>query len=263
MTPAERQWADALAALAIPDEILQAAPVTPHGFDVSMFRRAAAEAQTQETPSQRAAREALPDGGSVLDVGCGGGAGAIPLIPPAALVVGVDEGAEMLEAFAERAEERGARHIEIEGRWPDVADKAPPVDVVVCHNVFYNVPDLGPFARALTDHARARVVVELSEEHPLAWMNPYWKHLHDLDRPDRPVADDAVDAVRSLGFDVQVERWERASHAERSEEELVAQVRHRLGLGADRDGEITELLAQYPPPRPRRTVTLWWTPPTR
>lgn len=257
----ERAWADALAALAIPDEILRGAPVSPHGFDVGMFRRAAVQAEAEETPSQRVAREALPEGGSVLDVGCGGGAGAMPLVPPAGRVVGVDEGAGMLEAFAERAEERGVAHAEIQGRWPDVAGQAPAADVVVCHNVFYNVPDIGPFARALTDHARARIVVELGEEHPLAWMAPYWKHVHGLDRPSGPTADDAISAVRALGYGVQAERWTRSWRSGRSEEELVAQVRRRLCLGPDRDAEIAELVTRYPPPSPRPLVTLWWAPP--
>lgn len=260
LSPPERRWADALAALAIPDAILAAAPVTPHGFDVGMFRRAADQAESAETPSQRVAREALPDGGSVLDVGCGGGAGAMPLVPPAGRVIGVDEGADMLEAFAERAEARGVAHSQIPGRWPDVAGQVPPVDVVVCHNVFYNVPDLGPFTRALTEHARARVVVELGQEHPLAWMNPYWQHLHGLDRPEGPVADDAVAVVRSLGLDVQAEQWERPWRPDRTDEELVEQVRHRLGLGPDRDAEIAELMVRHPPPATRRLVTLWWAP---
>lgn len=258
MSAPERTWAEALAALAIPDEILRAAPVSPHRFDVGMFRRAADRAEGEETPSQRVARAALPEGGSVLDVGCGGGAGAMPLVPPAGRVVGVDEGADMLEAFAERAEERGVAHAEIQGRWPDVADQAPTADVVVCHNVFYNVPDIGPFARALTEHARTRVVVELGAEHPLAWMAPYWTHFHGVDRPNRPTADDAISAVRSLGYDVQAERWTRAWHSDRSEEELVAQVRQRLCLAPDHDEEIGELVTRYPPPSPRPLVTLWW-----
>lgn len=257
----ERSWADALAALAIPDEILDAAPVSPHGFDVSMFRRAAARAEAEETPSQRVAREALPQGGCVLDVGCGGGAGAMPLVPPAGRVVGVDEGAGMLEAFAERAEERGVAHAEIQGRWPDVAAQVPTADVVVCHNVFYNVPDIGPFAQALTDHARARVVVELGAEHPLAWLAPYWKHFHDLDRPSRPTAEDAIAAVRSLGYDVRAEHWTRSWRSDQSEEELVAQVRQRLCLGSERDEEIAEFVRRHPPPSPRPLVTLWWAPP--
>lgn len=257
---AARRWAEALAAWAIPDEILEAAPASPYEFNVGMFSRIADEAIDQETPSVQAAREALPEGGSVLDVGCGGGAGSLPLAPPARILVGVDN-AEMLTAFAERAASRGAAHIEVEGRWPDVADSAPPVDVVVCHNVFYNVADLAPFVRALTDHARNRVVAELTEEHPLRWMNPYWKELHGLERPDRPTAGDAADVVREAGFDVQVERWTRPSRVERTEDEVLAFARQRLCVGPDRDPEIRDLMRRFPMPQARETATLWWSPP--
>lgn len=257
---AARRWADALASWAIPDEILAAAPVSPYGFDVRTFSRLADDPAGQDSPSVQAAREALPEGGSVLDVGCGAGAGSMPLVPKARLLIGFDEGADMLDAFAERAAAKGVAHSVIEGRWPDAADKAPPVDVVVCHNVFYNVADLGPFVQALHDHARRRVVVELTEHHPLAWMNPLWEHVHLLTRPDGPSAGDAASVVREAGYDVQVQRWERTSRLERSEEEVVAFVRQRLCVGPERDAEIRELLERFPVPASRKTATLSWSP---
>lgn len=69
--------------------------------------------------------ETLPARGSVLDVGCGAGAAGLSLVPPAGLLVGVDAGAGMLAAFAERAAARGVRHLLVEGRWPDVATRLP------------------------------------------------------------------------------------------------------------------------------------------
>ena len=61
--------------------------------------------------------------------------------------------------------------------------------MVVRYHVVYNVADLAAFAAALTDHAHRRVVVELTAVHPMAWMSPYRKGLHDLDpscwRPSR------------------------------------------------------------------------------
>jgi SAM-dependent methyltransferase len=261
--PAAQRWAEALAAWAIPEEVLAAAPQSPYGFDVGMFARLADEALERETPSQQVAREALSDGGSVLDVGCGGGAASLPLIPPATLIVGLDQGAGMLEAFAERAAARGVPHQTIEGAWPDVADQAPVVDVVVCHNVFYNVAELVPFVQRLTEHARAKVVVELTQHHPLSWLNPFWKQLHESDRPDRPTTDDAVAVVREAGFDAVLQRWEIPMRVGRTGDELVAFVRQRLCVGSKRDPEIRELLERYPPPVRRPTVTLWWSPPGR
>jgi SAM-dependent methyltransferase len=255
---AAQRWADGLASWAIPDDILAAAPQTPHRFDVKMFARIADEAVQVETPSQRAAREALPDGGSVLDVGCGGGAGSLPLAPPAGLVVGLDEGEGMLAAYAERAAARGVAHEEILGRWPDAADRAPVVDVVVCHNVFYNVADLVPFARALAEHARHRVVVELTEHHPLTWLNPLWKALHGIERPTVPTAEDAADVLREDGIDLHVQRWERTMAAGRTVDELVVFARERLCLGPDRDEEIRALVDRHPPMAGRPVATLWW-----
>ena len=258
--PAARLWAESLAAWAVPEEILAAAPQSPYGFDVGLFARIADEALEWETPSRRVALEALPGGGSVLDIGCGGGAASLPLAPPAALLVGLDQSSEMLKAFAERADARGVANQTIEGSWPDVADGAPVVDVVVCHNVFYNVRDLMPFVQRLTGHARATVVVELTEHHPLSWLNPFWKQMHGIDRPDGPTTDDAAAVVSEAGFDPAVQRWERPTGAARTEEELLAFARRRLCVGPERDQEIRELMELYPPPVRRPAATLSWSP---
>jgi SAM-dependent methyltransferase len=257
-SPAARRWADGLAAWAVPEHILASAPESPHRFDVGLFARIADEALERVTPSQRIAGEGLPAGGSVLDVGCGGGAGSLPLAPAAALLVGVDESPGMLTAFAERAEAQGVAHAEVEGSWPDAADRAPVTDVVVCHNVLYNVPDLLPFIARLDDHARSRVVVELTAHHPLSWMNPYWRELHGIERPEVPTAQDAAAVARDGGYDVQVERWDRPMHSDRTPDELVAFIRQRLCLGPDRDEEIRALTSRFPPPQTRPVHTIWW-----
>ena len=62
------------------------------------------------------------------------------------------------------------------------------LDVAVAGHVLYNVADLEPFARSLAAVARSGVVFELTERHPLHWMNDLWLRFHDLERPDGPVA---------------------------------------------------------------------------
>jgi len=153
MDAAER-WREALAAWAIPAPILAAAPEPPWGFPLTLFAHRVAALMSTPTPSVRRAREALPEGGVVLDVGCGAGAGSVPLAPNAGHLIGVDPSPDLLGAFRERGTARGATVATIMGTWPDAADRTPTADVVVCHHVFYNVPDLAPFARRLTDHAR-------------------------------------------------------------------------------------------------------------
>ena len=89
MTAAQR-WRDMLAGWAIPSEILRDAPVSPWGFSVRDFADRAERHRRDPTPGHERARQVLADGDRVLDVGCGGGAGSLPLVPPAGALTGVD-----------------------------------------------------------------------------------------------------------------------------------------------------------------------------
>ena len=258
MNTAADRWAADLAAWAIPDEILAAAPESPWGFPPALFR-APEDDVGSGTPSRRRALDALPAGGVVLDVGAGGGAASIPLCPPAGRLVAVDESAGMLASLAARAEELGVGHEEVQGRWPDVASAVPAADVVVCHHVFYNVPDLADFALALTDHARRRVVAELTATHPLTAQAGLWRHFHGIDRPAGPTADDAIAVLREAGLDVVAERFQVPPRPRPDRAEWVAFVRRRLCLPAERDAELDALLpADDALLRPREAVAVWW-----
>lgn len=254
MTTAAERWRDDLAAWAVPDEILAQAPASPWIHPVRMF---SVDDEVPGSPSHQRAREALPDGGDVLDVGCGGGRASMALVPRAGRVVGVDARAEMLAAYAEAADRRGAAHDEVLGRWPDAT--APEGDVVVCHHVLYDVADVVPFVQALHDHARRRVVVELSAVHPLAHLAPYWKRFWDLDRPEGPTAGDALEVLRSLGIGARIEEWDDDRPWGRLDpDETVRVLRTRLCLPASRDAEVADAIATTPDRGPRRTATLWW-----
>jgi len=253
-------WAQLSAGWAIPQALLDAAPEPPWGFDVGMFAQRA-EAPDRDSPSARRARQALPDGGCVLDVGCGAGAAAFALVPPAARVTGVDESPGMLEAFRARAGQLGVPAAVVEGRWPDVADRAPDADVVVCWHVLHNVADVAPFALALDASARRRVVVEISATHPLAWLTPYWQRFHGLDRPDGPTDAHAVAALREAGIEVATASWDAPTFLATADADVaVAFVRRRLCLPATRDGEIRAALDELGLPATRRLTALWWAP---
>jgi Methyltransferase domain len=256
---ANRRWAAALRLWAIPDDLVAAAAETPYFFSPAVFSAAADAAldRSDDTVSDAVAKEALPEGGAVLDVGVGAGAASLRL--PAGHLIGVDPAAELLEAFTARAARRSIRSTAIQGTWPDVESRTPTADIAVCHHVVYNVADLAGFATALTAHAERRVVIELTAVHPMTWLAPCWDALHGLRQPDRPTADDAVALLTGLGLDVHQQRWRRAVQMiGENDADAVARIARRLCLPADRHDELARVLARDPPPTERDVVTLWW-----
>jgi len=264
-----QRWREQLDGWAIPSEILAAAPESPWGYPVGLFRSRARRAGSRPaTPSNLEAARSMPQGGSVLDVGAGAGAASLPLAGLAGRLVAVDESPAMVASFLAAAEAAGVPAEAVEGRWPEVAGRVGPADVVVCHHVLYNVADLAPFALALTGHARRRVVAELTDRHPLAGLRPLWRRFHDLDRPTGPGADDAVAALGAAGLEVDRQDWEQPDRFGFDDfDELVAFTRRRLCLPSARDPEVAEALLDegtrqvdgvWVSGQPRRVTTLSW-----
>ena len=248
-------WAQSLPTWAIPSHIIDAAPQSPWIHPVASF---VPEGNLHvETPSRLRALEALADGGSVLDVGCGGGRAAFGLIPPARHVIGVDHQQGMLDVFAREAGARGVTCDTVLGDWPNVAGNTPSADVVTCHHVFYNVADLKPFVDALSSHAKQRVVVELPQQHPLSSLSPMWKEFWDLDRPTSPTHHDALAAVRECGYAAQMDEWTQPLGVRPVTDQDVEFTRIRLCLTAKRDADIRQFMESHPVTE-RRLATIWW-----
>lgn len=257
---AAAHWAQALAEWALPDEVLTAAPESPYGFDPHVFVEVARAALDEPpTPTHRRVVEALHGGGALLDVGCGGGAASLPVAPPARRIVAVDQDSRMLDALVDLAADR-AEVVPVVGRWPDVAERVGTVDVAVCANVAYNVPDLPEFVDALTRLARHRVVLELSAVHPQSSVTPLWRRFWDLDRPTGPTGEDAEAVVReATGAKISAERWTRTrSFMGDRGADTVAWVRRRLCLPASADLQVAEAMRDLPELAPSDMVTLWW-----
>lgn len=249
-TAADR-WREMQQARGIPPEILAKVPESPWKHDPKHF---AAPAEPHDTPSRDAALALLDGGrGEVLDVGCGGGSASLAVAERAKLLVGVDHNPGMLEVFAADCTARGLEHRTVLGEWPEAAAEAGPADAVLCHHVGYNTVDFPPFLRALAGAARRGVVMELTGQHPMAWLDPLWVRFHGLHRPAPATADDAVAVLEELGISPEVTRWERPA---RLPEDPVW-VARRLCLPAERVGEVAAALAEIPP-RPRVTVTITW-----
>jgi SAM-dependent methyltransferase len=269
MGDAVRRWADELARWAIPEEIRAAVSESPWTIPTEVFARRADFAAARPTGvSWERADAALAPSGTVLDVGAGAGAASLALAAHTEELTAVDTMPSMLDALRARADALGLKATTIMGRWPDVADEAPVVDVVVCHHVAYNVADLDAFSLALTAHARRRVVLELTAEHPLRVLNPLWERLHGLRRPDGPRAEDAAAVLRETGIEPRADRWTRPEQpGHHSFADLVAITRRRLCLPTERDEELAAALVDLgvEPENPRElgsgnreVVTLWW-----
>lgn len=251
--PAEERWRERQEGRGIPPEIVAAAPADPWGHDPRDFRPPEdADTPPSDDPSRCAALALLRAGGTLLDVGCGGGIAGLALRSAVTHLTGVDRSAAMLDVLAAACAHRGLPHRTVHGDWPAVAAEAGRADVVVAHHVLHNVVDLGPFVAALTAAAGCGVVVEMTAEHPMAWLDPLWLRFHGLRRPPSATAADARAVLAGRGIDAAVVRWTRPPRLPKS----AAWVARRLCLPADREPEVADALAALP--RPSELATLSW-----
>ena len=258
---AQEEWARALAAWAIPEEILAQARESPWDLPPQLFAARAERALGSAlSPTHQRALEALPAGGTVLDVGAGGGAASLPLASRAGLIVAVDQSQEMLARMSELASGR-VRLREVRGVWPQSASAVPPADVVVCANVAYNVPALDEFVLALGARSRRRVVLELTWRHPQASLNWLWQRFWGLTRPESPTAADAAAVIEeALGRRVEMVHWQREeSELAGPGPEEVAWLRRRLCLDPSLEPELAAALAEHRASGDAdQMATLWW-----
>lgn len=263
------RWRRDLAAWAIPEHITAAVADSPWVLPRQVFaRRADRMTATPAGPSYREAVAALDPPGSVLDVGSGAGAACLPLLPHATSLTAVDADAGMLEQLAARAAAAGAKATTVLGRWPDAAAQAGPADVVTCHHVVYNVPDLEPFVRMLTASARRRVVLETTLRHPLTALNDLWLRFHGLERPAGPTAAGLIRILTAMELATDFTTWHRPGGRDYANfDELVEVTRRRLCLPPERTAELADALTEggADPEHPldlgssgREVVTIWW-----
>jgi SAM-dependent methyltransferase len=252
---AAEQWRHDLALWAIPQGILDQAQEKPWIHPPALFE---IPEVIQDSLSHQRAREAMPVGGSVLDIGCGGGIGAFALTPPACHVIGVDEQEAMLKLFKNNAVRYGVTSEEILGQWPAVSDETPIADVVTVYHVAFNVGDIVPFLMALNSHARKRVVIEIPVLHPMSNMNEGWKHFWDLIRPTVPVASDLLAVLEEMDISATIEYFESDILLDKKVPEANAFIRRRLCLPDERQVDVDEFIQANPLPERRNLAVIWW-----
>jgi SAM-dependent methyltransferase len=262
-------WRDDLAAWAIPGSITAAAEQSPWVLPRQVFaRRADRLGQAPSGPAFDQAWAALDPRGSVLDVGAGAGAACLPLLPRTTALTAVDTDEGMLDLLAERVAGSRRNVRLLHGSWPAVAGQADDADVVTCHPVVYNVPEVAPFIEALTSHARRIVVTEMTARHPLTSLNPLWLRFHGLQRPTSPTAADLVAILTAMGLQPRPQTWQQPGGRDYATfEELTEVTRRRLCLPPGRTAEVASaLMAEgIDPARPvdlgtsgRTVVAIWW-----
>lgn len=269
LTELADRWQADLAAWAIPEHITASVSESPWVLPRQVFaRRADRLAGEPSGPSYEREWAALDPPGSVLDVGAGAGSACLPLLRRATAVTAVDTDPGMLELLSRRATAMGIAASQVLGRWPEVAAATPPADVVTCHHVLYNAPEPVPFVAELTSHARRRVVVEITAQHPLTTLNPFWLKFHGLRRPAVPTAADLLEILTAMGLRPRAETWTRPGGPDyASFDELVDVTRRRLCLPPERAADVAGALADsgVDPGNPadlgssgRDVVTIWW-----
>lgn len=269
MTSATESWKRQLQEWVIPQQLIDAVSESPYGWSAPLWRRRASEAAESgsHTPTTERVLELAGPDGDVLDVGAGTGRASLPIARQGHRVTAVEPDSKMLEGLRELS--RDLPVTVVEGSWPEAAAVVKPHYVVLSAHVVYDVADIGPFLAALMAKARAGVVIEMTERHPWVHLGPYYKVLHDLDRPSGPTTDDLVDVVREvLALEPVVERWDRPSDLWfESIGEMVGFYGRRIVLPENRWPELKKLLepeiierdGRFQVGLPRRQLaTIWW-----
>lgn len=173
--------------------------------DPGEFVRAVLQA-CEEAESQDAlwATGAEPPPASVLDVGGGFGAVAIPLAARGRRVTVVEPHPTMVELLERWMVEAGveSRIVTLQEAWPDASLHVGVHDVVVCSHVLYPIEEIVPFVRALVAASRRACLITLRMASAETTPPELFEELHGEPRTPQPTFTDlcAVLAALELPF---------------------------------------------------------------
>ena len=168
-------------------------------------RRVVAACQDAESHDARWATGAEPPPATVLDVGAGFGAVAVPVAVRGHRVTVVEPHPTMVELLHRWADEERVsdRILVVPGAWPAAVGGVEPHDVVVCSHVLYPIEEVVPFIDALIAATRRTCLVAMrlagTEQAP----GELFREFHGEGRMPQPGFGDlcALLAARGLHFD--------------------------------------------------------------
>jgi SAM-dependent methyltransferase len=183
-------------------------------------------------PFVQALTAELRSSDTVLDVGAGAGRFALAIAPAVARVTAVEPSPGMRAAFERTLATRGVPNVQlIPGSWPDVEIAVH--DVAFVADVLYFVPDAVPFIEKL-DRSAMRACYLLHRVDEMAASLGELRLLVNPNRPPEPGATELYNLLAAIGIQANVRIIRTPASAPfATREEVIAEVRLRLGLNAE------------------------------
>lgn len=181
-------------------------------------------------------------GESVLDVGCGSGALALPLARAGHDVTGLDFSAGMLDLLRRKAAEEGLRNVKtVQAAWDDDwrAAGVAAADVVIASRSL-DVRDLRAALQKLDAFARRRVCITLPAD---GLLYPQLLAHEAVGRPcvRRGDSDTAVNVLRQMAIEPEVASLEHASTSRyESPEAALGSLRRMIAPAGEREEQALE-----------------------
>ena len=243
-----QQWREAMQTWALPESILRAAPESPWGFPDRAVPIASGAARSRERSPTATVARSRP---CRSEAPCSTSASAAARrrcrsIRRCSRIIGVDSSRRHARRVSTPgAASRGQRCApsRARGRRSQRERRSPMSSSATTS------PTTSPTSRrssmALTEHARRRVVMEITSRHPTAWMADLWLRFHGARPPDP--ARCQTTPCRSCAASVCTFAGTRALQARGAggferREDAVAWIRRRLCLDAGRDAEVAAAL---------------------
>jgi SAM-dependent methyltransferase len=207
---------------------------------------------------------------TVLDVGGGAGAHALPLALRCRQVTVVEPSPSMVSALTDAYRAAGIENVSVATETWEEAN-VEPADLVLCANVVYGVADIEPFVRKLDAHAQDRIAVVVWMDAPLSIMSPLWREVHGEERTELPALPELLTVLWEMEIYPNVEMLPAAARLSAPSMEAALQFARRflcVQPGTEKDARLLEaaskLIEETPQGvtvrghRTRPQAVVWW-----